>query len=528
MRSKAIAIICCVFVLIVAAAAHLGTWEIDKATMGQERYIQHERTSALDDLSEEDQVAASSLSIDPVSFASHLPVVSIDTAGQEIPGESISGGKTLSESSEIYLDDSAPDIRRSSPTYTTATDGRETIRTTFSLFYHEGKANSLTDDPAVQTQAEVRYRGNSSRLHDKKGYRISFTLDNRQTSVNHDILDMGPESDWVLHGPFLDKTLLRNYLAMNITGQIMNYAPDVRFCELFVNDEYQGIYVLMETIKIGEDRLNISESDQDSEETSYVFRRDWYDSTNTNTFRDQLYTTSVSPYAMTEIVYPNERVITDTQRDWIISDINYIEKCLYSYDYDTPPYSYVDILDVDTFVDYAIVNEFSANLDAGNYSTYFYKDIRGLLSAGPVWDFNNAFNNYSSESQMQLGFFMPGQPIYFMLFKDEAFVERVIERYRNLREGVLSEDYLTSFIDSTISYLGPAIERNYSKWGYSFDPNKVDTNNKLNPEERNPRNFEDAVEQLKEFIVHRGAWLDRNIENLRQYSHESANKRYNH
>ena len=55
-----------------------------------------------------------------------------------------------------------------------------------------------------------------------------------------------------------------------------------------------------------------------------------------------------------------------------------------------------------------------------------------------------------------------------MLMKDEKFVEKIIERYRELREGVLSEEYLMDFIDDTEAYLGDAVDRNYSVWGYSF------------------------------------------------------------
>jgi len=53
----------------------------------------------------------------------------------------------------------------------------------------------------------------------------------------------------VLHGPFLDKTLMRNYMWYNLSGQIMEWAPDVRFCEVFLNGGYQGVYVMEEQIE---------------------------------------------------------------------------------------------------------------------------------------------------------------------------------------------------------------------------------------------------------------------------------------
>ena len=115
-----------------------------------------------------------------------------------------------------------------------------------------------------------------------------------------------------------------------------------------------------------------------------------------------------------------------------------------------------------------------------------------------------------------------------MMLKDEAFTERIINRYRQLREGILSDEYLTDYIEETIAFLGEAVDRNYAVWGFSFEPSNLDSNNKLHPVERNPRTYEEAVTQMKEVLLQRLDWLDHNIVILKQYSHESAVKKYNH
>ena len=113
---------------------------------------------------------------------------------------------------------------------------------------------------------------------------------------------------------------------------------------------------------------------------------------------------------------------------------------------------------------------------------------------------------------------------FIMLTKDKDFIETVISRYRELRSngGVLSEEYLLNYIDETIEYLGPAIDRNFEKWGYSFNDDTL-----LFPAERNLHSYNEAVSQLKNFIIERGRWMDDNIEALRQYSAESKVKKYN-
>lgn len=229
------------------------------------------------------------------------------------------------------------------------------------------------------------------------------------------------------------------------------------------------------------------------------------------------------------IEYLSELDLTEAQMTWITRDFSAFEKALYSYDYDTAEYGYANYIDVDSFIGYFIANEFSLNSDAGLYSTYLYRDDRDKISIGPIWDFNNAYDNYVEYDYSDAsGFTMVDRPWYTMLFRDEDFCELVINRYRQLRRGVLSDENLQSFIDDALDYLGPAIERNWRVWGSSFDVSTVDDGHRLVPLERNPKTFEEAVTNLKEFIGRRGSWLDRNIENLRQYSHESAVKMDNH
>lgn len=178
---------------------------------------------------------------------------------------------------------------------------------------------------------------------------------------------------------------------------------------------------------------------------------------------------------------------------------------------------------MDSFVDYFIINEVTQNTDAGLYSTYFYKDVSGKLKMC-VWDFNNCCDNYIEDQTPMAGFFMQYRPWYFMLCKDEAFMEKVITRYHQLRKGILSEEAVESYIAGVQSYLGPAIERNFEKWGYSFLPEK----DLLYEDERKIGSYEAAVEQYETRLVRRMRWMDEHIEDLRSYSHESINKKFNH
>lgn len=151
---------------------------------------------------------------DGSSFCTHLPIISIDTNGQEIP-------KPIKlETEEDDSDDNLPIIG------------------SFSLKFNANESTYLTDPDNFNSSMLIKYRGNSSRYYPKHQYSISF-IDGNGSSKEVSLLGMKKENKWVLNGPYVDKTLIRNYLAYNISGKFRDDVPEVRFCEVFVNNEYQ-------------------------------------------------------------------------------------------------------------------------------------------------------------------------------------------------------------------------------------------------------------------------------------------------
>lgn len=418
-------------------------------------------------------------------FCTHLPLVSLDTHGQAVPGMKRDG-------TTIVVD----------------------------MAIREGKnsRNHLADLPKIFSQARIRYRGNSSLYFDKKSYWLKLIkedgADNKQS-----ILGMPKEEEWILNGPFLDKSLIRNYMCMNISAEIMGNAPQVRFCELFVNDAYQGVYVMMENVSRG--RVGIQKTMEDRDETSYIVQLDKWRA-------QRIYVNPLSRYAMLttavmNVEYPPKTRLTQGNIDYIEKDLSRFEKALYSLDYQDPALGYEQYIDVDSFVEYLLINEFFQNYDAGTLSTYLHKDVRGKLTMGPVWDFNSAMDNFTYSFD-GTDFDFQYNVWYFMLLKNERFVGQVIKRYRELRKTYLSETYLQNYVDETVAYLGDAVDRNFTVWGYTFAPE----NGLLVPEDRNIESYEEAIAQVKSFIHKRGAWLDQHIELLWQFSHQSKVKKYDH
>lgn len=445
------------------------------------------------------------------NLSGHLPLVEIETE-EEIPGKPYEGeGKT--------------DGR-----YTLSADGDEFIIANMKIYDGEGM-DTLHDNPNVKTQIRIRVRGNTSRNFDKKSYSVK-TVDSNGENKNISIMGMEENHDWALHGPFLDKTLMRNYMAMNIAGELMDYAPDVRFCEVVLNGNYEGLYVMMETVSRGQGRIEIEKPNHIRNVTGYIIELD-YDNrvipcTAINNFTK--YTQNLREHAFFDIRYPSEQELTPEIKKFIEEDVSRFEKALYSFDYDTSDYGYWNYIDMDEFVDYVILMEVFLQHDTGNLSTYFYKGVNGRYKPC-VWDFNNSLENINDivEDDFYIRKFVTVQaPWFWMLIKDERFTDSIIRRYAVLRKGILSDEYLTDYIDETAAWLGEAVDRNYEVWGYSFDPSLLDMLDKLHPDERNPRSYVEALEQMKDALLQRLAWLDENIQVLRQYSHESAVKKFNH
>ena len=430
-------------------------------------------------------------------YQTHLPIVKIDT--KNIPIEGTKNAAQYSNAEVMIID-------------------------------KESKMNKRDDKADVKTQALIKVRGNSSFYFEKKSYDLKFVNQNEANKVQ--VMGMPKNDDWVLNGPFLDKSLMRNYLAMNISSEIMGYAPRVRFCEVFLNEKYQGLYLMMEPISQGEKRIPISKVEKDNDYTSYILRMDrgsLNEYKNINNFSK--YTLGIPldkdlTHYRINIDYPTSKNLTDSKKEYIEKDFSQFEKTLYSFDYNTGDYGYQNYIDVNSFVDYYIINEFFQNYDAVLFSTYLYKDLRGKINIGPVWDFNNSMDNYVEGSNPIEQTMLEQRLWYTMLFKDEKFVEKVLYRYKELRKTALNEKNLLKHIDDIETYLGSAIERNFDVWGFSFDYSKVNHFSKLLPKERNITSHEEAVLKIKEFIVNRGRWLDNNIEYLKQYSHESKTKQF--
>lgn len=414
---------------------------------------------------------------DDTVFCTHLPLVLIDTGGQQIEKDN-----------EIWAGISVIDNKKGN--------------------------NHFDDTPDLTATAVIKYRGSSSYLtFDKKQYRIEFRKEyGDEKNEKYAVMGMSDASDWVLNGPFLDRTLIRNRLLFSVSRELLSWAPDTRYCEVFLDGEYQGLYIIIEPVTNEEGRLNLTDFGLISGNTAYVVKRE-RNNTEANMINTFGSVNRKTSYQLS-ISFPTSLRLTKFQHQYIENDIDEFERVLYSDQFNDPAYGYAGYIDVNAFVDYYIINELALNTDAGYLSTYVYKEIGGKIKM-TVWDFNNAFNNYIWSVKSTDEFYLTESPWFDRLFQDRKFVDAVVVRFRELRKAELSEESLLNVVDENVEYLGEAINRNFGIWGYTFYEHLLSHDEQGN--NRDPESYEDAIEQLKTCIVERGNFLDKNIEMLYQH-----------
>lgn len=433
------------------------------------------------------------------NFSTHLPLVIMDTNGEEPKA------------------DSAWDSEKG---YFAPLDHDPYVSGSISVIDNENEVNRLADNPVVESDIKVRLRGNSSLSFDKKQYLVKFT-DSDGSKNKQDVLGMGLDHEWILNISYIDKSLIRNYMGLNIAGQIMPNIPENRYCELVVKDgeeyKYQGIYLIMESIKQGEDRVSISEYDNKFKTSSYLLRRDRFNETGIiidNYGRQNELTTGYL-----EIKYPSKKDITKKTIDYITEDINKFEKTIFSND-PKEFYKYKEYIDEDSFIDYFIINEFFTNYDAGYHSTYSYKEIGEKIKMGPVWDFDMGIDNIRKIPLKIDSTAMHDTPWFRQLLRDSRFTTKLIDRYHKLRKNVLSEENIIKYIDDTVDYLGPAQDRDWKRWEQGYTSKYLidveDENGNII--DRNTNTYKSEISKIKNILIKHGTWLDENIDSLYQFS----------
>lgn len=407
--------------------------------------------------------------------------------------------------------------------------------------------NQIVDEPKIDasftiTEGDVvsyegnmgiEIRGASSQLFPKKSFGFE-TRDSANEDLDVSLLGFPEEEDWILYAPYSDKALMRNVLIYDLSRDMNQYATRTEFVEVTINDSYQGVYVFMEKLKRDSGRIdinNLKEDENSGEDVTggYILKIDKTSGSNLGEgYNEQnSFASAVSPPNATlgqEINFlyeePDAEDITSEQKTYISDYVAQFETALASDDFANPETGYEAFIDVDSFIDFFILNELANNVDGYRISTYMHKDKNEKLKMGPIWDFNLAFGNadycdggstnvwaYQFNQRCSQDFYLV--PFWWERFlQDPAYVAKLQARWNELRGSSLSNGAILSKIDSYTTMLNTAgaSKNNFIRWpvlGTYVWPNNFVGNS-----------YEQELGYMTTWIENRLQWMDTEIDGL--------------
>ena len=310
------------------------------------------------------------------------------------------------------------------------------------------------DIDGTSLSGDIKGRGNSSWIFPKK----SFSL---KLSEKSSVLDMPSHKRWVLISNIRDSSLLRNYFAAYLGNEVFTgncWNPSFKFVDLVMNGEYWGNYIIGEHIKIAKNRVNIKDiSDEDAGVGKGGFIVE------VNFWRDEEFNFVTERNVPFSLKDPDD-VSPDIQ-EYVKTTIQNAEDILFSDDFADPDNGYANVFDVGSVVDWYLVNEITANLDAAFQSSVYmyYDNADEKIHMGPNWDFDLSSGNSRTEAN---NWHIKNSIWMQRFFQDENFENKVKERYKEVGDKLSTAVREIQSVAETISV---SASLDYSRWKIKKD-----------------------------------------------------------
>lgn len=372
----------------------------------------------------------------------------------------------------------------------------------------------------------LKYRGNTSfSQSDKKPYvlrPLDKPLEEGGEKKKVKLLGMGKDNKWALLAPYADKSMMRDLLAFEISRPWMDYTPQGRYCEMFLDGIYYGVYILNEVVSKGKQRLNLDDPglEGDALTGGYLMEADINEGF---TVQSRYYPMTSSGEQIPKYVFyqydsPDYEDMKMAQILYIRSRIFEMEDVMASWYYRDPVKGYRKYIDEVSFVDFELAMELSHNVDAYRKSSKFFKrrDSQDPRFKMAIWDFNIAYGNcwkhksyrtdtwvYESNETLYNDGETTLVPFWWYQLNRDPFFKRLLkDRWFQYRKSNVSDDRIMATVDSMATVLTShgAESRNseaWPRWGVKVWPNYY-----------NPVNFQDEIRYLKSWLMDRLAWMD--------------------
>lgn len=413
---------------------------------------------------------------------------------------------------QILTDSNLPIVVINTDGGVTIPDEPKVLATMKIIWHQDGSRNYLTDvnNPEFLNydgRIGIERRGSSSQNNfQKKPYGLTTLQSDDVTNNNVSILGMPKENDWVLNSLAYDQTGMRDFLSYELSERLGQYASRRVYCEVVVNGDYKGLYVFMEKIKVDDNRVNIEKMDatcnSHPEVTGgYITKSD--KTTGGDPVAWQMQETGSGGWwpSYVDFIhhYPKPENVTSTQNNYIKNVFLSLSSVAASHNTSVTN-GIPSIIDIPSFVDFMIIAEFASNVDVYTLSTFYHKDRKGKLRAGPVWDYNlaygfDAFGNRSRTDVWQFNNEDNNGPKYLKdMFDTPMYRCYLAKRWFEVTAAGMPLNYneVCNRMDEIDALITEAVARDNQRWS-------------------NMTQHAAKVQAMKTWIQQRIDWLNANI-----------------
>ena len=339
----------------------------------------------------------------------------------------------------------------------------------------------------------VRGRGNTTWYWSKKPYLVK--LDSKTS-----LLGMPAHKRWVLLANLMDRTLMRNLVAMKVSSMTkLAWTPRCRSVELVLNGKHQGTYLLIEQVRVDKNRVAVGDD-------GWLIESDFHFDNEVQWMDPHGHCVQFSEGIPFGIKNPDPDDIKAEQIAEIKQFISETAETIYGASFTDPEIGYASRIDVASFIDYWIVFEVMGNHELGNPGSVFYhRKPGGKLTAGPCWDFDWGVLSYTANPAAQKGLLNRNACWYSRLFDDPAFHARVKARFEELLPQLQT---IPDYIDELEKQLSKSAVLNFQMWNPAEDA-WTNGGHIINGDEN--MSFTDAVARLKSIYKERLTVIQDNL-----------------
>ena len=314
------------------------------------------------------------------------------------------------------------------------------------------------------TVGQIRLRGNSSLNAPKKSYKVKF--DKKQN-----VFGFGSDKEWALIANYYDPSLIRNFYAYKLAQAMgIAYSVDCCFVEVYLNDQYEGLYLFCETVKTNKERVNIEvDYDEDTLDIPFLLELDFKMVSEGDPYSNGIKDIDYFELDMRKdggklypiaTKYPKTYdAITTAQYDALKTYVTNAFKSVKGNNYE-------DYFDIDSVIDFYLIQELMMNIDLDHSSVFFYREQGGKIKFGPVWDFDISCGNanyvYNYNPSVLMKDVNGGSYLFNKLLTHSDFKQRFITRLRQVNNEIIP-DMLDSFIPTYYALSSYAIKDN-QRW----------------------------------------------------------------